>query len=521
MFIDSHTIPSTYFSMSVLPKSALGAEPARPPSSFLDESLASQDVSNAHSESGQPCSSESQHRDSTLDTPVPSLCHTPRELGVVDKLNILLPHVISLVKILVVAYVAWRALTMIQPMLHFIVNTLAFISGIFGALSRLGNTAMSGYSSAMHIASQYLGMGLGNTSEPFNLTLTNPLTNVTPEASAGSVAAPRADLVYGLVYRAANSTQNFFDVFYELCNARGLETFLQETIQISVSARTVGRDADIPDRQVVVSGVMAVHTSFSDVYKVLLYVRYAGLGFLEGYIGWLLYLQERIDQLPTENDDTYLTEWLSFIASVNEDFHSTADDAIAFQAYVREQIPLVKGAKELAIKVTTDLSTRLIPLQNRGVFTYLPDFLYDICRNNFFVVRLRHESFVLLRGASVQIDLANTHLALFNLLDARLHELITCTLEFQIRLDESKKRAKDVRDPKVIRRQFVRVVDDLVRKKDALMTEVALRLSLVFPQSPVAGDGIVLGFPNLCAWTDGLQQLTRNPAQVFSVSVEG
>lgn len=81
--------------------------------------------------------------------------------------------------------------------------------------------------------------------------------------------------------QAANCTQNFFGVFYELCNARGLESFLQETIQISVSARNLGRDAQIPDRQVVVSSVISVYTSFSNVYKALLHVRYAGLGFLQ------------------------------------------------------------------------------------------------------------------------------------------------------------------------------------------------------------------------------------------------
>ncbi|KAF8991811.1 hypothetical protein BDZ89DRAFT_149541 [Hymenopellis radicata] len=249
-----------------------------------------------------------------------------------------------------------------------------------------------------------------------------------------------------------------------------LKHFLQETIQISVSARNLGRDAQIPDRQVVVSSVMAVYTNFSNVYKALLHVRYAGLGFLRGYIGWLLYLQERIDELPTEDDDAYLTEWLSFIASVNEDFLSTADEARTFQAFVQEQIPLVQGAKELASSVTTDLDIRLEPFQNhRGLFTYLPDYLYNICRNNFFFLRVHYENFVLLRGAIVQVDRADNHL---KLLDARLQELITGALQFQVRLDESMKRAENIRDPKVIREQFVRVVDDLARRKDALVTEL-------------------------------------------------
>lgn len=81
-----------------------------------------------------------------------------------DQLNILLPHAVSLVKILVFACIVWRALTMVQPMLHFFVKMLAFISGIFGSLSRFGNTAISGYTSAMHSVSQYLGVGLGDMS---------------------------------------------------------------------------------------------------------------------------------------------------------------------------------------------------------------------------------------------------------------------------------------------------------------------------------------------------------------------
>lgn len=144
----------------------------------------------------------------------------------------------------------------------------------------------------------------------------------------------------------------------------------------------------------------------------------------------LLYLQERIEELPAEDDDAYLMEWLSFVVGVNENFLSTADDAMTFQAYVQAQIPLVNRAKELASNVTTDLDSRLEPFRNhRGLFTYLPDYVYDICRNNFFLLRVRYENFVLLRGAIVQIDRADSHL---KLLDARLEELITGARQFQV-----------------------------------------------------------------------------------------
>ncbi len=125
-----------------------------------------------------------------------------------------------------------------------------------------------------------------------------------------------------------------------------------------------------------------------------------------------------------------MPQWLAFIADIEEEFNTTADDAIAFRHYVEDNIPLVSDARSLAINVSRDLDDHSrVPLRARSPFKYLPDFVYALCRYNFLVLRTREGDHILLRSATLQIDTAHKSLTLLHM---RLEELLSIAAAFQV-----------------------------------------------------------------------------------------
>ncbi|KAF9002407.1 hypothetical protein BDZ89DRAFT_1146437 [Hymenopellis radicata] len=272
------------------------------------------------------------------------------------------------------------------------------IVNIPGAAFRFGISAVSGFcdsASTVYGASRNLGTSLVNVTSSW---LTWSRVNSTEALPPSPPSVLREEVVCSFLSKAADSTLNFFDMFHEHCSARGLESFLQETILIFDKARQVGREAQIPNCGEEVDSILTVHNSFTNVYLVLSRVRWAGLGFLEGYIGWLLYLQDRIEQLPAEDDEAYLPQWLAFIADIEDELNATANDAISFLHHVEDGIPLVSDAHSLAMTVTQDLDVHSTStLEARSRFMYLPNFVYTLCRDNFLVLQIHEENLILLR----------------------------------------------------------------------------------------------------------------------------
>ncbi|KAF8900582.1 hypothetical protein CPB85DRAFT_1565185 [Mucidula mucida] len=201
-----------------------------------------------------------------------------------SKLTILMPHLIFLVQILVFVWVATFVLPLIQPFFSPIFKAINTIANIPSATFYFWVSAIAGFynsaSTAVYGASRNLGMSLENVTASWL-----PWTRVN-STEAPPISPLREEVVYTFLSKAADSTQNFFNMFHNLCSARGLEQFLQEIILIFDKAHQVGCEAQIPNSQEVVDSILAVHNSFTNVYRVLVHVRWAGLGFLEGYIGY-------------------------------------------------------------------------------------------------------------------------------------------------------------------------------------------------------------------------------------------